>query len=62
MNPDADAEVIRAVREMRTTISIEFGNYARRLVDHYQEQQRQHRDRVLDCMTAPQQPDPSAAD
>lgn len=45
-------EGIRAVREVREKISSEFGNDPEKLVEHYMEQQKRHRDRLLQPVAA----------
>ena len=47
-----DDEGIRAVREVRERISAEFGNDPEKLVEHYMEQQKQYRHRLLPPVAA----------
>ncbi len=47
-------EGIRAVREVREKISAELGNDPEKLVEHYIEQQKRHRDRLLQPVVAQQ--------
>jgi hypothetical protein len=48
----AEDEGIRAVREVRERISVEFENDPEKLVAHYIEQQQRHRDRLLRSVSA----------
>lgn len=47
-------EGIQAVRDVRKTISAEFGNDPEKLVEHYIKQQNRHRDRLLQPIAAQQ--------
>ena len=47
-------EGIRAVRDVRERISAEFHHDPEKLIEHYIEQQKQHRDRLLQPVVAPQ--------
>ena len=47
-------EGIRAVREVREKISAEFNNDPEKLIEYYIEQQKQHRDRLLQPVAAQQ--------
>jgi hypothetical protein len=40
-------EGIRAVRDVRDKISAEFHHDPEKLIEHYMEQQKRHRDRLL---------------
>lgn len=54
-------EGIRAVREVRLKISSEFGNDPEKLVEHYMEQQKRYRDRLLPSVAAHQDDTADAA-
>lgn len=49
-----DDEGIRAVRDVRAKISSEFGNDPEKLVEHYMEQQKRFRHRLLQPVAARQ--------
>jgi hypothetical protein len=47
MTMKTEDEGIRAVREVREKISAEFAHDPEKLIAHYIEQQKRHRDRLL---------------
>jgi hypothetical protein len=62
MKTNADDEGVEAVRDIRTKISSEYANDAKKLVDHYLAEQERFRGRLLGPVAAAAQQADAADD